>query len=190
MIRTVAHRLLMPCILACSLAAADDGPSAEPQSKIERLFGVLIEGAEWRTPNPGYDASQKSPKEYVLRYRWGPHKQHMIGELLGHFETPDGPQETLFWSLYAIHNPVTDEVQVSQIGADGALAAGEARLDGDDKHVIEQTLYATDGSTLALRHEETLAADGTSYTSNVFERNAAGDWTKARDWVWTRSTAP
>ena len=165
--------------------AADDAPASRTHSALTVLFGQLIDGGEWRTPNPDYDDANDAAKEYILRYRWGPHRQHMVGELLGHFEAAGGPTEILFWSLYAIHNPVTDEVRVSQVGSNGALATGRIWPAGD-KHVIEQILYAPEGSMKALRHEEAFATDGESFTSQVFERDDRGGWKKVRDWVWTR----
>ena len=169
-----------------AVALAQDAQPTASHQKLEALFGQLIDGGEWRAPNPAFGQDERAAKEFILRYRWGPHEQHMIGELLGLFESDGNQQETLFWSLYAVHNPVTDEVQVSQIGANGTLAAGRAYLAADDKHVIEQILYGADGALMALRHEETFAADGLSYTSDVFERDSQGGWKKVRDWIWSR----
>ena len=114
----------------------------------------------------------------------------MVGKLLGVFDGDGSERETLFWSLYAIHNPVTDDVHVSQIGSNGALARGRIVKVTDGKHVIEQIFYGPDGSMRAIRHEETFAADGESYTSDVFERGENGAWEHVRNWVWVRSVAP
>ena len=176
------------CLTLAASAAAEESSSAT-HTKLAALFGALIDGGEWRTPNPNYETGSPAPSEFILRYRWGPHEQHMVGQLLGHFETAEGSEERLFWSLYAIHNPVTDDVQVSQIGANGALAEGRIEMSDDGKHIIEQTLYGPDGSTKELRHEETFASDGESYISDVFERDESGGWRKVRDWVWTRTAS-
>lgn len=177
------------CAVLSSTAGAQ-GTASTTSDKLTEFFGVLIDGGEWRTPNPNHEAGSSAPTEFILRYRWGPYEQHMVGELLGHFAHAGGSQERLFWTLYAIHNPVTDEVQVSQIGANGALAEGRIETSDDGKHIIEQTLYGPDGSTKELRHEETFAEDRKSYTSYVFERNENGEWVKVRDWIWTRSVSP
>lgn len=163
-------------------------PTSATHEKLSALFGALIDGGEWRTPNPNYEVGSAAPNEFILRYRWGPNEQHMVGQLLGRFEGAGGSGERLFWSLYAIHNPVTDRVQISQIGVNGALAEGHIEIGDDGKHIIEQTLYGPDGSTKELRHEETFAPGGESYTSDVFERDENGGWRKVRDWVWTRET--
>ena len=167
-------------------AVANETADSRTHRALAPFFDVLIEGGEWRTPNPDYDGTAGTPSQYVLRHRWGPHGQHMVGALLGYFETADGPDERLFWTLYAVHNPVTDETTVTQIGANGALAQGPLRATPDGRHVVEQILYGPDGSMLAIRHEETMAADRRSFTSDVFERDADGRWKKVREWTWTR----
>ena len=187
-IRTQTTLSTTLCLLLSSVGAADDSSSAT-HNKLNALFGALIDGGEWRTPNPNYEAGSPTPSEFILRYRWGPHEQHMVGQLLGHFETTEGTEERLFWSLYAIHNPVTDDVSVSQIGANGALAEGRIEMSDDGKHIIEQTLYGPDGSTKELRHEEAFADDGESYSSDVFERDESDGWRKVREWTWTRETS-
>ena len=188
--RLLRYAVLGLALSLCSLAGADETPTTRTQQALTALFGTLIDGGEWRTPNPNHDGTATSPIAFVLRYRWGPHQQHMVGELVGAFESTAGERETLFWSLYAIHNPVTDEVHVSQIGSNGALARGRIVKATDRKHIIEQILYGPDGSMRAVRHEETFAPDGESYTSDVFERGENGAWENVRNWVWTRSAAP
>ena len=188
--RSLRQSVLVLALALFGLAHADEAPTTRTQQTLTELFGRLIDGGEWRTPNPNHDGTASSPSAFVLRYRWGPHRQHMIGELLGAFEDANGERETLYWSLYAIHNPVTDDVLVSQIGANGALASGRIVEAADGKHVIEQILFGPDGSMRAVRHEETFAADGKSYTSDVFERDENGAWEEVRNWVWTRSLAP
>lgn len=187
--RSPTRSLLTAGLLLFASAFADQETTTATHEKLDAFFGQLVAGGEWRTPNPDYDPGEDTAREYVLRYRWGPHRQHMNGTLLGYFPGPDGGREELIWSLYAFHNPVTGDVLVNQIGANGALASGRAELAADGKHVIEQILYGPDGSMLALRHEETFAADGGSYRSDVFERGSDGGWQKRRDWIWTRHAA-
>ena len=153
---------------------------------LDQRFGILIGAREWRTPNPAFVEGSGDPTAFVLRYRWGPHRQHVVGELLGTFEQSGETREELFWSLYAVRNPVTSQIVVSQIGVDGSLAEGTLRHLPSGGHALVQTLFAADGSTKSIRHEEHIAEDQQSFHSYVFERDERGTWQPVREWRWER----
>ncbi len=158
---------------------------AQDLSPLEPLVGKLIDGGEWRTPNPDR-ADENQPDSFALRYEWGPHRRHMVGELVGIFAERGGEREVRYWTLYMFYNPASREARAMQVGWNGAIADGVAFVDADGRVVIEQTLQAPDGSTSEIRHVETFDASGESYRAEVFGRDADGEWQPMREWLWTR----
>jgi hypothetical protein len=172
---------------ARSLANTDEG-ATRTQAVMEEVWGAMVEAGEWRTRNPDFSDARTTPEEFALRWRWGPHRQHVVGELLGVFDTAEGEKTALYWSLYAWHNPVTGEVTALQIGWDGSMAVGPMRRADDGRILVDQILYGSDGTSKALRHEEVLHPDGDAYDSNVYEQDDAGEWELKRRWVWRRAS--
>lgn len=186
---TPAH--FTPVLVAAFLVLSATGatPATETsrtQAMLERYWGAMLEGGEWRTPNPGFSDPETTPREFALRWRWGPHHQHIQGDLLGIFDREDGDAEVLYWTLYLMHNPVTDEVTALQVGWDGSIATGPVSLTADGHVVLNQLLYNADGTVKAIRHQEIMEEDGNRYRSNVFERGDGGDWVLKREWTWVR----
>ena len=175
--------------LAAVLSAA--AGAAEPektrtQTAIENAAGPLMDDVEWRTPNPDFSDPATTPKDYAVRFRWGPYKQHIVGELVGVYETAKGPKEAQYWSFMTYHNPVTDEVTAMQISWDGSLGVGPVTRRADGATVIEQIFYNADGAMKFVRHEEFIAKGADSYESKVYERDETGAWKLKREWTWTR----
>lgn len=182
---------IMVTLLFSGLALPVQGTeeSVEPTSPakaLEALMGDLVRGGEWRTPNPDYKEGENAPTHYSLRYSWGPYKQHVAGELLGVFETQEGEKLVRFWSLYTFYNPVTGEAAAHQIGWNGSIGSGVIFRDGENHVNVEQRFFGIDGSLKDVRHVETMNAARDQFLSDVYEKNEEGEWTEARDWVWTR----
>ena len=82
--------------------------SPDAPSKIEPYVAHLLSGSgQWRAPNPDYQEGGKAPKQYALNYRWGPHRQHVIGEIVSIYADDQQERQEKDWSLYITHNPVT-----------------------------------------------------------------------------------
>ncbi len=177
-------------VFSAGQVAANPNSAAEkpetPTVALEKLLGEVIRGGEWRTPNPDYKPGENAPTHYSTRYSWGPYKQHVTGELVGIFKTDEGEKEIRFWTLYAFYNPVIRKAEAYQIGWNGSIATGSMYRNADGNLQIEQTFFGVDGSEKDMKHEEKMDKSGDWFMSDVFEKNAAGNWVEARDWIWTK----
>lgn len=185
--RLLAAPLTMGLMVAGPAQAQDEEAvgEASKESAIKAIFGDLV-GGEWRTPNPDFGKDEYQAKEYVLRYKWGPYRQHVIGELLGTFESDEGEKQILFWTIYAIHNVQTGQTSALQINWDGSLGDGTLSRGEDGRIIADQTFYWANGKTERIRHVDTVDPSGKTYTSETFEMNADGQWQEKNKWTWTR----
>lgn len=170
---------------ATAQSDGDDAPEA-PKAALEKLHGDVVRGGEWRTPNPDYKAGEEAPTHYVLRYNWGPYKQHITGELGGIYQTEKGEKEIRYWTMYTFYNPITRVAEASQIGWNGSIGIGPMHRNIDGNLQIDQVFYGVDGSKKDVRHIEKVDKSGDWFVSSVFEKDAADNWVKGRDWIWTK----
>jgi hypothetical protein len=183
-------RFLLPALAAAlSLAAVSPVAAQEEKTRTEiamtKQWGAMLKGSgEWRAPNPDFADPKTTPKEYAVRFRWGPYRQDVVGELVGFFETEKGMKEARFWNFYSYHNPVTDEILLVQVGWDGAMGSGPMSVAGDGTETVDQIFYAADGKMRIVRHVTThVGAD--AHNSDVYERDDKGEWKLERKWTWT-----
>ncbi|NNF60436.1 MAG: hypothetical protein HKN06_03790 [Gammaproteobacteria bacterium] len=156
-------------------------PGSKPPAQLERQVGHLLAGSgRWRAPNPDFSPGSGTEKFYGMNYRWGPHRQHVIGEIVSIYE--DGRQ-TKDWSKYIIFNPVTEKVYMQQTGSRGVYFEGELG-EQDGRKVHAGLIYIPNGTLKSVRDEIEIIDDNT-FVSHVFERDASGGWTKKRQWTWT-----
>lgn len=164
--------------------AADAPAKAAPTpGALAQSAGFLVEGdGRWRAENPDYDPDGDAGRYYGMNFRWGPHGQHIVGEIISIFD--DGTTEK-HWSLYLTYNPVTHTAILEQTGASGVYFRGEMRVDGDDRRTQTGLVYLPNGNARSVRDEIDIVDDRT-YVSRVFERDEAGGWRLARTWTWRR----
>jgi len=175
----------MAFVNATTPILADDIVKSRTQKAMEAQWGYMTAGSgEWRTPNPDFDGSTTAPREFGIRFKWGPHGQHVTGELYGVFHR-DGDQEALFWTFFSHHNPVTNEIVLTQVGSDGSMATGRFCESERSDGCLDQRLYGADGTVKPVRHENTHQSQ-TVHISNVYERDEHDEWKLARKWTWTR----
>jgi hypothetical protein len=165
------------------------------QSQNEALgthMSHLLHGsAQWRTPNPDHDESNpNSPSQFGVNWVWGPHGQHLLGEVTGVYA--DG-REVRYHSMYAFYNPVTGRVVTQQVGWDGTFSAGDQFLQtvpliAGDTTNVDMIEYSADGTAKITRHRAEII-DAETHRMDVYERNETGEWTLLREWVWRLAEA-
>ncbi len=182
-LRRLAAVLALAAVAAFP-ASAEDEPKSRTEIAMEKQWGAMLKGSgEWRTPNPGFADPKTTPKEYAVRFRWGPYRQDVSGELVGVFETDKGPKEARFWNFYSYHNPVTDEILLVQVNWDGAMGSGPMSVAPDGVETIDQIFYHPDGKMRVERHvTKHVSAD--AHESDVYERDEKGEWKLVREWTW------
>lgn len=158
-----------------------------PVNKADRSFdshvGFLLAGSgKWRAPNPDYDPEGEEEQFYGMNYSWGPHRRHVIGEIVSIFA--DGRSER-DWSFYITHNPVTGTTHMDQTGARGVYFRGEFETLDEISHAQQGLIYMPNGTVKSVRDEVKIIDDNT-YEAHVFERGADGSWKKVRQWTWSR----
>lgn len=146
----------------------------------EHMAGILTGDGEWRTPNPDYEAGQPRPEHFVIRMRLSDDGSHARGALLGLYD--DG-RMALYWTLFAMFNPVSKKVVVQQIGWDGSLSRGEVALQPGNRQIVDMIEYGAGGSMKMVRHD-TVATPRQVRESKVYERNSEGRWELQREWRW------
>ena len=115
-----------------------------------------------------------------MHYRWGPHRNHVICEIVGIHE--DGREETAF-TLYFFYFPVTEEVTQVQSGARGLYFEGTLDLTDDGRHFQGGLIFWPNGTIKSVR-DEVVVIDRDTYVSHVFERDEEGGWVQVREWTW------
>ncbi|WP_425410926.1 hypothetical protein [Hyphococcus sp.] len=181
-------------VTALAFVLLNTASAEEENSPINALMGDLVRGEEWLTPNPDYEPGGQQPKDWGVRYRWGPYKQHVTGELFGVFLPSDDSsggetREVQYWTLYAFYNPVTKMGSALQVNWTGSFADGDMYLDDTGRLVMDQTFFGVDGSAKEVRHLFVMDESGESHSADVYEKNESGEWVKMRDWVWTRKSS-
>lgn len=156
-------------------------PAATTTPAIAPHVAHLLSGSgRWRAANPEYEPGGKAPKQYGMNYRWGPHKQHVIAEIVSLHA--DGRQEK-DWSLYITHNPVTGITALEQTGRSGVYFRGEMSTDADGHHVENGLVHIPNGTVKSVR-DRNVMLDPNTRVANVYERDENGRWRKAREWTW------
>jgi len=186
--RSILTAIAGLALLSLSVDAFGADESPKPESRLEEVVGVLVDGGEWRTPNPEYAGGVNQPSHFALRYRWGPGRTQAISELVGIF--PNSPETPVYWTIYTYLNPATGAVEVLQIGAGGAVAKGHMTIGAEGQRLVEQSFTTPDGNSRDVRHVEVFDPSGEEFRSEVFERDGRGNWTRMRDWTWMRVDRP
>lgn len=167
-------------LLAGVAAAAGETP-------LERhMRRSLTDGDQWTTPNPEHDPEQGGVEAYGLTFELSPDRSHVAGELVG--IDAEG-KRTLYWTLLAFYNPVTEKVVTQQIGWNGALLAGEVPVQPGPVQVVDMVHYNPDGSLGFSRHENRFESSD-RHVSRVLEPKGGGEWAERQSWVWTREPLP
>lgn len=169
------------------LSAGGAAANADEDSTtlLEEFAGILVAGGEWRSPNPDYRNEPAAPSHFALRYRWGPGRRQVIGELVGVFAKSE--ETPVYWTIYSYLDPLTNALEVLQIGAGGAVAKGRMTMGVDGRRVIDQVFVGTDGSSRSVRHVDTFDESGDRFRSDVMEKDENGNWQKVREWTWMRA---
>lgn len=162
--------------------------SAVAQTPMEAHLGWRLEGSgQWRTPNPDHDPTDpNSPIEFGLNFAWGPHRQHVTGELVG--LTQDG-RSARYQTLYVFLDPMTDTIITQQVAWDGTFGEGRRPAPSEalgvgGSETVDIVFRRVDGSAQVVRHVNTLTAPDQE-ASRVFERGDDGHWELQREWIWT-----
>ncbi len=177
----VLAQLVSLVVLGGLLGATAVGEVADNPLKAH-LAPMLTTDDEWRTPNPDYEPGENRPKEFAIQLRLQPDGKHALGELMGVYE--DGRRVT-YWSMIAMYNPVTEKIVTQQVGWDGTLAYGENDVRSGDTEIIDMIQYSVDGTMSINRHEATHVGEDVR-KSDVFVRDANGDWSLEAQWTWRR----
>lgn len=160
-------------------------PSGTPGAIAEHAGFLLAGSGRWRAPNPDYTTGSEDEQFYGMNYRWGPHRQHVVGEIVSIYA--DG-REAMDWSLFMTWNPVTGQAVLEQTGANGVYFRGELGKTKDGRHKQQGLIYLPNGEVKSVR-DEIEVLDSRRYRSHVFERDQNGGWKKVRVWTWTRQAA-
>lgn len=155
--------------------------SAAVTTALGEHVGFLMTGSgQWRSPNPAYQPGKDIEQFYGMNYRWGPNRQHIVGEIVSYFD--DG-RERKEWTLFITHNPVTGIAYLEQTGAGGVYFRGELGTAANGRHSQTGLIYMPNGTVKSVRDEIEII-DDSSYISHVFERDEKGTWTQVREWTW------
>jgi len=179
--------------LATIVAHADSSDEDDKLHPLAIHMKHWISGSgQWRAPNAQYDASAEEMtigwiKEFGVNWKWGPYKQHLIGEIIA--ITADG-QVLPSSIMYAFYNPITEEVLQVQVAKNGILSLTDeqARLEPTrygEPEVADSLDFLINGEVEVLRHSNVFV-DKSTQLSNVYERDENGDWQLSREWRWTQ----
>lgn len=161
-------------------------PSSARRSKLEPHVGHLLSGSgQWRAANPGWLQGSDAPREFGMNYRWGPHRQHVIAEIVSLYA--DGRREK-DWSLYLTYNPVTGVATAEQTGWPGLYFRGETSVAPDGHHVESGLIFFPNGTVKSVRDENEMV-DPDTRIARVFERAEDGGWRQVREWTWKQLPA-
>jgi hypothetical protein len=170
---------------ALTLAAAPGSAQSVDRTSLEVEKGYFLSGSgNWRTPNPAYKPGSDEPREFGLEYRWGPHRQSILGEIVG-----VGPKgRAVYASLFYVFNPVTHRVMVSMASWDGTVGPAEERRVDDRTRVIDALLYKPDGTvTPSLHVFELLSPDEYRLIQQEWKRGEG--WVEVRNETWRQIPA-
>lgn len=168
---------------AARSASAQDEAASAPRSAFDAYARYLAAGSgQWRAPNPDYEPDSGEPAQFGMHYRWGPHRQHLAGEIVSVY--PDG-RVSKDWSLYLTRNPVTDEIVLEQTGKRGVYFRGELRKSGDGEYHEYGLIYLPNGTVKSV-HDRVEIVDADTRVSHVYDRADDGRWRKVREWTWRR----
>ena len=175
----IRYSLIMLVWLALSPFPAP--AQAEPASNpLETEKGYLLtESGQWRTANPDYEPDSDQPRDFGINYRWGPHRKHIIGEIVGISEKGTA----VYASVYIFFNPVTAKIHIDLIGWDGTFGPAEERRIDATHRVVEALLYQPNGTVQANRHTYELI-DSDTYIIRVFEPDQSGRWVLKKEETW------
>lgn len=165
-------------------AGRPQGPPSSPTgatSKLAPHVAHLLSGSgRWRADNPDYESNGDEPRQYGMNYRWGPHRQHVVAEIVSLYD--DGRQEKE-WSLYITHNPVTGGTALEQTGRVGLYFRGELGTEASGHHVENGLIYLPNGMVKSVR-DRNVMLDADTRRAHVYERDASGGWKQVREWTW------
>jgi len=157
------------------------GADSGNQAMIARDVAHLLSGSgQWRAPNPDYVPDGTMPKEFGMNYRWGPHGQHVVAEIISIYA--DGRQGR-DWLLYIIHNPVLGVTTLEQTGNAGLYFRGQMGEAGEGEHVETGLIYFDNGKVKSVRDRNVMLDEDTRL-ARVDERDETGAWRQVRDWTW------
>ena len=172
-------------VLVCLTIQTGNGialQDAAVPNPLEVEKGYLLSGSgKWRAPNPDYEPGGQQPKQFGINYRWGPHKKHIIGEIIGVVDEEKG--KAVYASVYIMYNPVTEDIDVNLVGWDGAYGPAKERRIDDKNRIVEALLFQPNGVVKANRHTYELIDENT-YIIRVLEPNDEGTWTRVREETW------
>ncbi len=165
---------------------ATDNPSALETHMYHWLRG----SAEWRTDNPGYNPaavqnSGATTKEFAVTWKFGPNKQHLVGEISA--ISVDG-HSIIVASMYAFYNPSRKLVRQVVISRSGTYSVDETpvratRTPFGEPEIGIAVEYKADGTIQTLKHENTFFENGIQH-SDVYEKKPDDTWELQRRWIW------
>ena len=159
------------------------GSSAIANSRLAPYVRNLVAGSgQWRADNPDYTPGTDSPIEFGMNYRWGPHKQHIVAEIISIYDDERIEKD---WSLYITHNPVLQTTTMEQTGGNGVYFRGELDLPEGNAQVENGLVFLPNGMIRSVRDRH-IYIDERTRNAQVFERDAQGNWEIMREWVWRR----
>lgn len=160
--------------------AAEDAAAPRSTSLAQEKGYLLSDSGQWRTRNRDFEPGTEQPKEFGLNYRWGPHRKHIVGELIGIGESGG---TAVYATVYFTFNPVSQQVHADLVSWDGTLGpAIDRRIDANHR-VIEGVFYKPDGTVTSNRHTFELI-DSHSYISRSYDLNDEGAWELKREETW------
>ncbi len=177
--------------ITLSAVAFATSHATDGQSALEtHMYHWLRGSAEWRTDNPGYDPATTSKsgatiKEFAVRWKFGPNKQHLVGEIST--ISTDG-HSLIVASMYAFYDPVRKLVRQVVISRSGTYSVDETpvratRTPFGQPEIGIAVEHKADGTIQTLKHENTFFENGTQH-SDVYEKNPNGTWKFQRRWIW------
>ncbi len=163
-------------------SAPEIAPTEPPDWFRAQLEFLTRDGGRWTTDNTSYRSDDEPFDAYGTHWTWGIGQQGLRGELYG---LRDGKKVATFWEFRTYWDPETKKARLLQRGGDGTVAHGTAEPLGENGERSEETFTRPDGTSYRVGHESTREPDGT-HTTQSFDIDADGKWTKRRLYRWKR----
>jgi len=165
---------------------AASAQSAAPHPLEAHMAHHLTGSARWRSPNPAFrPGDERRPQEFGVSWRWGANRQHLIGEVTGHYA--DG-RTAQYHTIYVFYDPVSKQVLTQQIGWDGSYLSGSSQLRAQtlapgQTETIDMTVRPMQGDPSENRHEVT-PLDAESLLTRVYVRSPGEEWRLESTSTW------
>ncbi len=189
--RHVRRAIFLGALAVChfSVAYAED---AQPHPLEVHMHHWISGSGQWRAPNPSYQPgstprTREWVREFGVNWRWGPNRQHLLGEIVA---IPEDGDPMITGVLYAFYNPVTEKVVEIQVARNGILQFSEDRARKEPTpygapEIGDSLEYFPNGGVSILRHVNRFL-DANTQLSVSQKRNEEGQWSDQNEWRWTQ----